>query len=284
MPSRSLPAIALALLACLGGAGCSASVANVQPARLTPPGHWQAVSAVSVTPPTGMAGQTLDQVREVDDTISSRPTNAELEEVGQIATAALVQPPAVDGQLALSYGVSKRLELGARVGPANAGAGLRLQWLRKAPGIYGVLGARVMFGFNDYPVERFTDEVRIDRFRRYDFVFPLHLGYSSRYVHLWAGPQLMVSRFASSIGICADGTDVCRQEARVETSGRATYLTGHLGLALGKRRFWIAFELAISRLRINADMDLEMGTRRILASHQQTGRILTPSLGLIAWF
>ena len=180
--------------------------------------------------------------------------------------------------------MSKRLELGARVGPTNAGAGFRLQWMRKAPGIYGVLGARVLVGFNDFPVERFTDEIRIDAFRRYDFAFPLHVGYSGRYVHLWAGPQLMISRFSSDIAICLDGGERCSQEATVSTSGRASYLTGQLGLAVGKRRFWLAFELSISRLKINADFDLEMDGRRIIASHQQTGRVLTPSLGFIAWF
>lgn len=242
------------------------------------------VGSVSATPPRAMPGESLERVKAIDDTLEGRPTSNDLEEVGQAATAALVQPPSADGQLALSYGVSRRLELGARIGPTNAGAGLRLQWLRKAPGIYGVLGARVLVGFNDFPVERFTDEVRIDSFRRFDFAFPLHLGYSSRYVHLWAGPQLMISRFSSDVAICLDGTETCRQEATVSTSGRAAYLTGQLGIALGKKRFWIAFELSISRLKINADFDLEMDGRRILASHTQTGRVLTPSLGLIAWF
>ncbi|MBO6935794.1 MAG: hypothetical protein JJ863_12490 [Deltaproteobacteria bacterium] len=277
---RSIPFLA-ALICTLG---CSASVANVQPARLTPEGHWQMVGSVSATPPRAMPGESLERVKAIDDTLEGRPTSNDLEEVGQAATAALVQPPSADGQLALSYGVSRRLELGARIGPTNAGAGLRLQWLRKAPGIYGVLGARVLVGFNDFPVERFTDEVRIDSFRRFDFAFPLHLGYSSRYVHLWAGPQLMISRFSSDVAICLDGTETCRQEATVSTSGRAAYLTGQLGIALGKKRFWIAFELSISRLKINADFDLEMDGRRILASHTQTGRVLTPSLGLIAWF
>jgi len=275
-------AVIFTALAC--ALGCSASVANVQPARLTPEGHWQVVGSVSATPPRSMPADTLDQVRAIDDTLEGRPTSNELEEVGRAATAALVQPPSADGQLALSYGVNKRLELGARLGPTNAGAGLRLQWMRKAPGIYGVLGARVLFGFNDFPVERFTDEVRIDSFRRYDFAFPLHVGYSSRYVHLWAGPQLMISRFSSDVAICVDGTDSCRQEATVSTSGRAAYLSGQLGIALGRKRFWIAFEMSISRLKINADFDLEMDGRRILASHQQTGRVMTPSLGLIAWF
>ncbi len=279
-----MPRLLLALAALTCSFGCSASVANVQPARLTPEGHWQVVGSVSATPARAMPGDTLERVKTIDDTLEGRPTSNDLEEVGQAATAALVQPPSADGQLALSYGVSKRFELGARLGPTNAGAGFRLQWMRKAPGIYGVLGARVLFGFNDFPVERFTDEVRIDSFRRFDFAFPLHVGYSSRYVHLWAGPQLMISRFSSDVAICLDGTESCRQEATVSTSGRAAYLTGQLGIALGKKRFWIAFELSISRLKINADFDLEMDGRRILASHQQTGRVLTPSLGLIAWF
>lgn len=271
-----------AVLAC--SLGCSASVANVQPARITPEGHWQMVGSISATPPRSMPGEVLERVRTIDDRLGGRPTSNDLEQVGQDATAALVQPPSADGQLALSYGVSKRFELGARLGPTNAGAGFRLQWMRKAPGIYGVLGARVLFGFNDFPVERFTDEVRIDSFRRYDFAFPLHVGYSGRYVHLWAGPQLMISRFSSDVAICVDGTESCRQEATVSTSGRAAYLTGQMGIALGKRRFWIAFELSVSRLRINAEFDLEMEDRRILASHQETGRVLTPSLGFIAWF
>ncbi|MAQ14554.1 MAG: hypothetical protein CMN30_07130 [Sandaracinus sp.] len=275
----------LGLAACLALlAGCSSSVANVQPARITPAGHWQVNGAISVTPPRAMPGASLDAVRAIDDELSGNPSAEELEAVGEAATAALVQPPSGDGHVALSYGVNRRLELGARIGPTNAGAGFRLQWLRRSPGIYGVIGARALIGFNDFPVERFADEVRIESFRRYDFAFPLHLGYSGRVVHLWAGPQLMVSRFSSDVAICLDDADVCRQEAMVGTSGRATYLTGQMGIALGKRRFWIAFELNISRLRINADVDLRMGTRRIITNHQQSGRVITPSLGFIAWF
>ena len=262
--------------------GCSASMATVQPARTTPEGHWQAVAAVSVTPPTALPGESLEAVRTLDDDISGRANEAELQRIGEVTTTAIVQPPSADGQLAVSYGVSQRFELGARVGPTAAGAGFRIQWLRRSPGIYGVLGARAMIGFNDYPVERFTDEVRIERFRRYDFAFPLHLGYSGRVVHLWAGPQLMISRFSTDVGICLD--DECRQEAMVTASGRATYLTGQVGIALGRRRFWVALELSVSRVNIIADLDLTMDGTRYLGGQRQSGRVLTPSLGLIAWF
>ena len=105
-----------------------------------------------------------------------------------------------------------------------ANLSLRLQFLRRSPGIYGALGFRVDIGFNAFPVDRFTDRVRIQSFRRQDFSVPLVLGYSRRRVHVWAGPKLMFSRYRGAVAVCTRRVDDdCRGEATLNASGRATF-------------------------------------------------------------
>ena len=264
--------------------GCSASVANVQPAQTTPEGDFRLVGAVTATPPVGLPGVILDTLEEVGaDTVDEDPTLAELDEIGRVTIAAAAQPPSIDGQLALSYGVTDAFEIGVRVGPVNAGGGFRIRWLETKNDFYGSFGFRTLISFNDFPVERFTNEVQLDRYRRFDFAFPLLLGYSSRVMHLWAGPQFMIARFDAELDVCLD-SEACLQEVEIRTDGRITYITGQMGIALGRKPFWIAAEMNISRIHVYADLGLSMEDTSVLARRLATGRVYTPSLGFIAQF
>lgn len=255
----------------------------MQPARLVPEGHVQAGSSVRITPPTGLAGDTVDGLRALDE-VGRRPTRAQVEQIAMATTAALVQPPSLDGELALAYGVTKRFELDARLGATSAGAGFRVQLWRVRPGFYGALGAMASFSFNEFPVNRFTDRARVDRFRRQDFAFPLSLGYSRRRVHVWGGPKLVFSRFRAEVAACVNRSDDgCRQEAALSASGRATYVAGQLGAAFGSNRFWFALELTVARARVIADVDVEMSGRSMAADLDERGLVLTPAVGLLLW-
>lgn len=263
--------------------GCSTSLTTLQPARTMPEGHLSVTASVQGTPPVGLPGESYQALDDLD--IGSRPTPAELEQIGELATTALVQPPSVDGQIALAYGVTRRFELDARVGAAGAGAGFRVQLMRRSPGIYASLGASLSLGYNSFPVDRFTNRVRVESFRRQDFAFPLVLGYSSTYIHLWAGPKLVISRFRSDIAVCTNRSGgECHQEAMLDAGGHATYFAGQLGFAVGKGRIWVATELTVAHVRVNADLDLQMGTTRQLSEYRTSGRVVTPAIGLVAWF
>ncbi|MEM9067866.1 MAG: hypothetical protein AAGE52_05145 [Myxococcota bacterium] len=270
----------IAFVALAGAAGCSSSLTTLQPARTVPAGHLQIGGSVQVTPPTGLPGDTYEAVRDISG-LGNNPTPAQVEQVAESATAALVQPPSLDAQASLAYGVTRRLELDARVGATSAGVGFRLQWLRRKPGIYGALGFMVNVNFQQFPVERFTDEVEIESFRRQDFAVPLVLGYSRQRVHLWAGPKLVISRFDTEVGVCLD--DSC-QDIRLRASGRATYVAGQFGIAIGSGRAWFALEMTVARAHVQADFDVEMPRRPSMeADTERRGRVLTPAIGLILW-
>jgi hypothetical protein len=250
---------------------------------LVPAGHTQLSTSVRVTPPTGISGETLDSVRALEG-VGRRPTPVQLEQIATAATAAVVQPPSADGELALAYGLSERFELDARVGSTSAGLGLRVQLLRVRPGIYAAVGAMASLSFNEFPVERFTDRARVESFRRQDFAFPLTLGYSRRRIHLWGGPKVVLSRFRSNIAACMNRRDSgCRSEAELRASGFATYVAGQFGLAVGSNRFWVAAELTVARARIRADLDVEMGGSSMQGNFDRRGMVLTPAIGLILW-
>ncbi len=275
----------LLVAACASVAGaCSSSLTTLQPARTTPSGHVSATTSVQVTLPMGLPGDILEAVQLLDD-VSDDPSAQEVRAMADAATAALIQPPSLDGQLRLAVGLGDRLELSGRVGAASAGGGVRLQWLRQRPGIYGALGFAVDVVYNRLPVERLTNRVEIDRFERMDFSVPLVLGYSRRGVHLWAGPKLVISRFSSDVRVCAGSDDVpCDQVAALGSRGRARYIAGQVGLALGSGRFWFAAEITVARAEVRAQHTLDMPEHdRIEADHRLVGRVITPSIGLILW-
>jgi len=240
-------------------------------------------ASLSATPPVGIAGEALDTVRALDDL--DRPRMQDIEDLAESATAALLAPPSVDAQLAMAYGVSRRFELDARVGSTGIGAGFRVQLLRVRPGIYLALGAMAHFQLADFPLNRLTDEATLKRMVRYDFSFPLSFGYSSRVVHLWAGPKLVMTRFATDFTLCIDSrAGTCRSEASIDASGRATHLAGQLGLALGKGHVWVAAEITVARVWVHGNLDLEASGTRRQRGVSRSGRIITPALGLLAWF
>ena len=261
---------------------CSPSLTTLQPARTVPAGHVQLSASVQGTPPTGLPGEVLEEARAFDD-IDGRP--AAIEDAIDTASAGLLAPPSMDAQFGFAYGVSQRFELDAKVGPTGLGAGFRLQLMRRSPGIYLALGAMMHAQFRAFDIERFTDEASIESMRRFDFAFPLSLGYSGRYLHLWGGPKLVLTRFTSEFSLCVDSRgSACRSQPTVQASGRATYLAGQIGAAVGKGRVWLAVELTVARAWIRGEADVSMGLNSQSNEFARSGRILTPAVGIITWW
>lgn len=276
--------VLIVALAVAASAGCSSSLTSMQPARLVPAGHVSATSSVQITPPTGLPGEVREQLEGMRGT-SRRPTPEQAIEIATIAGAALAQPPSMDAQLALAVGLSKRFELDARVRSTSAGGGLRFQWLRIAPGIYGALGLQLDGSFGSFPLDRFTDRARIEQFRRFDLSVPLTVGYSRQWIHLWAGPKLAWSRVAADIAVCTDAPRdaPCRAEAPLTMSGSILYLAGQVGIAVGSSRFWVAFELTVAHARVRAALDLQMSGASMRDDITTSGAVVTPALGIILW-
>lgn len=256
----------------------------MQPARTVPAGHFQVSAAIQGTPPVGMAGTALDTADAIDD-IDSSTSPARIQQLAEDAIAGLVAPPSIDAHLGIAYGVSRRFELDARIGPTGAGGGFRIQLLRKSPGIYLAIGAMLSLQFRDFELDRFTDEASVLNMRRMDLRVPISFGYSSSYIHVWGGPVFMHSRFATDLNFCVRSRGgECLSEAEVSSTGGANHLAGQFGLAVGKGRVWVAAELTIGRVWVSGDAELSMPRTTQNAEFSRSGTILQPALGLLTWF
>jgi hypothetical protein len=273
----------LALLVAQVGTACSPNLSTLQPARTTPEGHLQMTTSADYTHTEGEIRETLDAITDLD--ISGRMNAAELEQVASAASIALVQPPSIGYQVSAAYGVTKSFELGVRTSMSAIRGHARLQWMREAPGIYGSLAAGVsgyLFGF---PIQTFTEGVTVQGFTRFDFDFPLMVGFSSTYFHAWAGPKLVLSTYESDVAICTDARgDTCRATATVHIGGTAAYVTGQLGLAVGYKQFWVAAELTVGRVGMQADVAVSRGGTSRSGAVAHEGLVVSPSVGIIAWF
>jgi hypothetical protein len=282
---QNVVTLRLGLVVLIGiSAGCSPTLGTLQPARTTPAGHLQLTSSVDYVHTDGEIREAIGIVENAD--FGGRMTRAEIAEVVDAATVALVQPPSVGGTIAASYGLSKRFELGVRTSGNSLRGHLRFQWLRIAPGVYGSAAFGVSGYFYGFPLHTVSnDAVKVDGFDRWDFDIPLHLGYSSRYFHVWGGPKLIFSTYGSDLTVCTDtrGAD-CNRYADVTVGGTAAYVTGQLGFAVGYRRFWVAAELTVGRVGASGDVGITSGSRSDDGRYAHEGLVVSPSVGIISWF
>ncbi len=276
--------IRLGLVAVLCVAGCSPALGTLQPARTTPEGHLQVTGSVDYVHTDGEIREAIGVVEGAH--FGGRMTRAEVTEITDAATVALVQPPSVGATMAASYGITKRFELGVRTSGSAVRGHVRFQWLRIAPGIYGSAGFGVsgyLFGF---PLQTVSDDaVKVNGFTRWDFDLPIHLGYSGRYFHVWGGPKLIFSTYDSSLTVCTDTRGPgCNASAGVKVGGTAAYVTGQLGFAVGYRRFWVAAELTVGRVGASGNVGITSGSRSDHGTFAHEGLVLSPSVGFISWF
>lgn len=264
--------------------GCSPALNTLQPARTTPAGHLQVTGSADYVHTDGEIREAIGVVENAD--FGGRMSRAEVAEVVDAATVALIQPPSVGFSLAASYGLNERFEIGLRTSGAAVRGHVRFQWLRIAPGIYGSAGFGVsgyLFGFPLHTVSE--DAVKVDGFTRFDFDIPIHLGYSGRYFHLWGGPKLVFSTYDAGLTICTDTRGIgCNRSSAVSLGGTAAYVTGQLGLAVGYRRFWIAAELTVGRVGASGDVGVTTGSRTDDGAYAHEGLVVSPSVGFIGWF
>lgn len=264
---------------CLLASACSAPLSTLQPARIVPAGHVQLSLATDATVPRRALG---DSVQELAD--SKKPSNrVEATELLQQAASTLVQPPSANLRGQVAVGLSKRFELHAGASLSSAKGGIRWQFLRKRPGLYGVLGVAAHATFRAPPLERATDAVQLSRYRRADVEVPLSFGYSNRWIHLWGGPKLVWSGLRAGLQSCAERGDDCVADVSARLTGAALYSAGQVGVALGYRRFWVALEFTAAHMLLDATVDVSAEGERERANVRRQGPVLAPAVGLLLW-
>jgi hypothetical protein len=84
--------------------------------------------------------------------------------------------------------------------------------------------------------------------------------------------------------LCVRENDDCADQVAFRGSGALRYVAGQLGVALGKRRFWVALELTVARLRGDGMVRGARGGAELAFAYDPSGRVVQPAIGLIAWF
>ena len=273
-----LPSVLLSIVA----TACAPSLATMEPARTTPEGHFQMTTSVDVT---DTSGPIRDTIEELEDVGGSRMSRADLRTVANATTAALVQPPSLGYQVSLSYGLSKRFEVGVRSSMSAIRGWTRWQFLRVSPGIYGALGLGVSGYLYGVPIQQYADEVEDVDFSRWDVDLPLHLGFSSKVFHIWAGPKLIFSTYDAGVNVCVDQDEGrCADTASVGIDGTARYIAGQAGIGVGYRQFFVAAELTVARVDVQADVSVDYAGRTESETFDEGGTVLSPAVGMIIWF
>ncbi len=267
----------------LTATGCAPSLATMEPARTTPAGHFQVTTSIDVTDTGGPIRDAIEELRGLGG--GRRMTAGELRTAAEAASAALVQPPSIGYQVSLSYGITKRFEVGVRSSLSAVRGWTRFQFLRAAPGFYGAVGVGVSGYLYGFPLQQFSDDATLRDYDRWDVDIPLSFGFSSRAFHVWAGPKLLVSSMAARAEVCVDQDEGrCSSEADVGLEGVARYVAGQVGLGVGWRRFFVAAELTVARVESAATLTVEHAGRSESDAFDLDGTVLSPAIGLFVWF
>ncbi len=253
----------------------------MEPARITPLHHVQVTAGGAAVSTSGPMRQALDDIKSIRNPMSSE----DLATAADAATAALVHAPTASGQVALSYGLSRHIEVGVGTTMDAVRLWTRWQFFRMKPGFYGAFGVGVSTYLYGFPIGSFTDRVDVTSFGRREIDVPVSFGYSGRAFHAWLGPKLVLADYDAHMTVCAvKGSGQCNRSVDLSLGGTATYLAAQFGLAVGWRRFWVAAELTVARVNAHADLSLSGAGMHLTHTFDRKGLVLSPAVGIITWF
>lgn len=277
---------AFALLALCPGVvvgGCTPTLSTMEPARLTPPGHFQITTSASGTLPTGEPMSLMRDLQRVSKV--EKLSLSSSEELALGTASLLVNAPGLTANAAAAIGMSHNYELSARISTASARIGLRHQLFQVRRGFYGVVGVGATEYFAPLDIGAFSDRATIHHFSRREIDMPLHFGLSGRVAHFWGGPKLVLATYDVDVSACLDTSgDGCASHGRMRMRGVATYAGGQVGVAVGYERAWLAFELTAMHLSARADLNVNVGGIGKGVVFAPNGWLFSPALGVMTAF
>jgi hypothetical protein len=284
-PRRAARAAAPWLVAPLAlVAGCAPALSTFQPAHVAAKGGVQAEAGVDVSVPTSGVVGIVDTAKTLIDAAERRElSEGEKQTLYDAGASLAVNALAPVPHVGLAYVPVERLEVSLRyTGALRVGA--RYQLLEQ--GRHGVdfsagLGAaRYTLAF---PVNNVLDIVEIDDFERWQFDAPLLFGRHGDWYRVWGGPKVMFTTFGTEMSLAlpsaAGGGGGTRELASFE--GRAFYLGGQAGAALGYKHVFLGFELTISYLAAKAELRASGAATR---SVDLDSLVVAPGLALMTEF
>ena len=246
------------VLLAVSSAACGVGLSSNQPAHVPEKGHAHAEVGVDVSYPTGTIPDVIHAAESVEEATDQRAvSNDEKRKIFEGAAAIAINPPAAVAHVGLDYGVAENWEVGLRLATSGVRVAGRVQLLKQAEaGVDLSIGVGLGRALFTPPVHSVFDSVTVDDFSRWNVDLPMAVGRHGSWYRVWGGPRLLWSHVSQTMTLTLQdfGTpEPIRTTGTV--SGRALYVGGQAGAALGYRSFFVGPELTVTYLFGSADVD-----------------------------
>lgn len=238
-------------------AACGVGLSSNQPAHVPEKGHAHAEVGVDVSYPTGTIPDVIHAAESVEEATQQRAVNdEEKRKIFEGAAAIAINPPAAVAHVGFDYGVAKNWEIGFRLATSGVRASGRVQLLAQAEaGVDLSIGLGVGRALFTPPVHSVFDSVTVDDFSRWNVDVPMAVGRHGSWYRVWGGPRLLWSHVSQTMTLTLQDFGTPQPVRTTGTvSGRALYVGGQAGAALGYRSFFVGPELTVTYLFGSADV------------------------------
>lgn len=271
------------LILCCTLTGCAPSLATLQPARVAPKGSLTVAAGVEMGFPTGRIVDVVDTGKTIAKSCANQTCQLTDDQKRQIFDAGVnlaSNPPSVGQHLAVNYSIADDTELGLRWAGQNWRVGGRRQLLHHADAPFDlVAGLGVARGTTSIPLGDVLPVLTIDDFTRWTFDLPVLLGTSRDWLRVWGGAKLVYSRFDTRMHL-----DLGTQDQTVASfEGKALYVLGQGGLALGYRKIFVAFELTLGEGSGSASANIP-ALATAMRTTDVSGFVVYPAFALLGEF
>jgi hypothetical protein len=237
-----------------------------QPAHVPEKGHAHAELGVDVSYPTGTIPDVIHAAESVEQATEERAvSNEEKRKIFEGAAAIAINPPAAVAHAGFDYGIFAGWEVGVRLATSGLRASERTQLLKQAEaGVDLSVGLGLGRALFTPPVHSVFDSVTVDDFSRWNVDLPVAFGRHGSWYRVWGGPRLLWSHVSQTMTLTLQDFGTPQPIRTTGTvSGRALYVGGYAGAALGYRSFFVGPELTVTYLLGSADVDAFGGRDRV---------------------
>jgi hypothetical protein len=229
-------------------AGCAPSLSTLQPAQVGPRGKLTVAAGVELGFPTGRIVDVVDTGQTLAKSCANQNcqlTDAQKRQIFDAGVTLASNPPSVGQHLAVNYVIVDDTELGLRWAGQNWRVGARRQLLHHGDAPFDlVAGLGIARGTTSIPLGDVLPVLQIDDFTRWTFDLPVLVGTSRDWFRVWGGVKLAYSRFETRMHL-----DLGAQDQTIGSfEGKALYVLGQGGFAVGYRALFVAVELTMGEV------------------------------------
>jgi hypothetical protein len=231
--------------------GCAPTLSGFQPAHVAAKGHVTVEAGLDVSAPVGTIIKSIDAGKTLAGDAHSRMlSDQELHQVFEAGANLALNPPAAVAHVGGTFVPFTDWELGLRWSQGSWRVGARHQFLDQAHHGFDLSAGLGVSRFTyEFPIGDVVDVLKLDDFQRWSIDVPIVLGTHGSWYRLWGGPRLLFSTYSAGIHLDSPATAGAPAESVAATvDGRAAYVGGQGGLAIGYQHVFLGFELTIVQL------------------------------------